>query len=202
MIMTHFNLKSVSVTALQLAHPTFVRPQPLIPFMCIRKNPVQFKEFHKTFLQITAKGRIKFFKSKINFPFTNWFKCVDVNNSKNEQKSCLVKSALLNYANLFWYLTKVSSIVWSPDVIFAQPNDYKAKTPDSPFVIFFEKHSENINPYEFLSPFFLDIETWLQLAKCFHIWDLDARGYHRAMWRMIYKGTPLFVVGVPFSDYA
>jgi len=47
-----------------------------------------------------------------------------------------------------------------------------------------------------------DIETWLQLAKCFHIWDLDARGYHRAMWRMIYKGTPLFVVGVPFSDYA
>ena len=47
-----------------------------------------------------------------------------------------------------------------------------------------------------------DTETWLQLAKCFHIWDLDARGYHRAMWRMIYKGTPLFVVGVPFSDYA
>jgi len=47
-----------------------------------------------------------------------------------------------------------------------------------------------------------DTETWLQLAKCFHIWDLDARGYHRAMWRMMYKGTPLFIVGVPFSDYA
>ena len=60
-----------TATTVQLAHPTFVRPQPLIPFMCILKNPVQFKEFHKTFLQITAKGRIKFFKSKINFPFTN-----------------------------------------------------------------------------------------------------------------------------------
>ena len=46
-----------------------------------------------------------------------------------------------------------------------------------------------------------DTETWLQVAKCFHIWDLDARGYHRGMWRMIYKGNPLFIVGVPFSDY-
>ena len=40
-----------TATAVQLVHPTFVRPQPLIPFMCIRKNPVQFEEFHKTFLQ-------------------------------------------------------------------------------------------------------------------------------------------------------
>ena len=47
-----------------------------------------------------------------------------------------------------------------------------------------------------------DTESWLQVAKCFHIWDLDARGYHRGMWRMIYKGNPLFIVGVPFSDYA
>ena len=47
-----------------------------------------------------------------------------------------------------------------------------------------------------------DTETWLQVAKCFHIWDLDARGYHRGMWRMIYKGNPLFIVGVPYSDYA
>jgi beta-1,2-N-acetylglucosaminyltransferase len=47
-----------------------------------------------------------------------------------------------------------------------------------------------------------DFETWMQLAKCLHIWDLDARGYHRGMWRMIYKDVMLFVVGVPFSDYS
>jgi beta-1,2-N-acetylglucosaminyltransferase len=47
-----------------------------------------------------------------------------------------------------------------------------------------------------------DYQTWLQVAKCFHIWDLDARGFHRGMWRMNYKGTPLFVVGVPFSEYS
>ena len=47
-----------------------------------------------------------------------------------------------------------------------------------------------------------DFSTWLQVAKCFHIWDLDARGFHRGMWRMVYRGSPLFVVGVPYSDYA
>lgn len=47
-----------------------------------------------------------------------------------------------------------------------------------------------------------DTDTWLQVAKCFRIWDLDARGNHRGMWRIIYRGAPLFFVGVPFSDYA
>lgn len=32
--------------------------------------------------------------------------------------------------------------------------------------------------------------------------DLDARGFHRGMWRMYYGGAPLFVVGVPFSEYS
>lgn len=47
-----------------------------------------------------------------------------------------------------------------------------------------------------------DFETWLELARCLHIWDLDARGFHRGLWRMHYRGVPLFIVGVPFSDYA
>ena len=48
-----------------------------------------------------------------------------------------------------------------------------------------------------------DYQTWLRVAKCFKIWDLDARGYHRGMWRLAYKkSAPLFIVGVPFSDYA
>uniref|UniRef100_T1IT97 Protein O-linked-mannose beta-1,2-N-acetylglucosaminyltransferase n=1 Tax=Strigamia maritima TaxID=126957 RepID=T1IT97_STRMM len=34
-----------------------------------------------------------------------------------------------------------------------------------------------------------DFTTWLQVAKCFHIWDLDARGYHK-------------IVGVPNSPYS
>jgi len=47
-----------------------------------------------------------------------------------------------------------------------------------------------------------DFVTWLALAKCLHIWDLDARGYHRGMWRMIINGVPTFVVGAPFSPYS
>lgn len=47
-----------------------------------------------------------------------------------------------------------------------------------------------------------DTKTWLHVAKCLRIWDLDARGSHKGMWRMNFKGIPLFVVGVPFSDYS
>ncbi|XP_013781473.2 protein O-linked-mannose beta-1,2-N-acetylglucosaminyltransferase 1-like [Limulus polyphemus] len=47
-----------------------------------------------------------------------------------------------------------------------------------------------------------DFTTWLQVAKCFKIWDLDARGYHKSMWRMFMKGNQLLVVGVPNSSYS
>ncbi|XP_066996973.1 protein O-linked-mannose beta-1,2-N-acetylglucosaminyltransferase 1 [Anabrus simplex] len=47
-----------------------------------------------------------------------------------------------------------------------------------------------------------DFVTWLQVAKCFKIWDLDARGYHKSMWRMHMKGSEMLVIGVPNSEYA
>ena len=47
-----------------------------------------------------------------------------------------------------------------------------------------------------------DFSTWLALAKCLHIWDLDARGYHRGMWRLHINHTPLFIVGAPYSPYS
>jgi len=47
-----------------------------------------------------------------------------------------------------------------------------------------------------------DFTTWLQVAKCFRIWDLDARGYHNSMWRMRMKGSDVMIVGVPNSIYS
>ncbi|XP_077980991.1 protein O-linked-mannose beta-1,2-N-acetylglucosaminyltransferase 1-like [Glandiceps talaboti] len=47
-----------------------------------------------------------------------------------------------------------------------------------------------------------DYETWSELAKCFHIWDLDVRGYHKSMWRMFMKKNALFIVGDPASPYS
>lgn len=47
-----------------------------------------------------------------------------------------------------------------------------------------------------------DYTNWLKLAKCWRIWDLDARGQHKSMWRLFLSGRPLFVVGVPASPYA
>ncbi|PSN55689.1 Protein O-linked-mannose beta-1 [Blattella germanica] len=47
-----------------------------------------------------------------------------------------------------------------------------------------------------------DSTTWLQVAKCFKIWDLDSRGFHKSMWRLHMKGSELLVIGVPNSEYA
>ena len=47
-----------------------------------------------------------------------------------------------------------------------------------------------------------DFSSWLALAKCLRVWDLDARGYHRGLWRLHYNNTPLLVVGAPFSPYS
>jgi len=47
-----------------------------------------------------------------------------------------------------------------------------------------------------------DYSTWLQVAKCFKIWDLDPRGYHKSLWRFFMKGNQLLVVGVPHSPYS
>ncbi|CAG2114436.1 unnamed protein product, partial [Medioppia subpectinata] len=47
-----------------------------------------------------------------------------------------------------------------------------------------------------------DYSTWLSVAKCFKIWDLDPRGYHNSMWRFFYKQNQVLVVGVPNSPYS
>ena len=46
-----------------------------------------------------------------------------------------------------------------------------------------------------------DYDTWMHLAKCFKLWDLDARGFHKGLWRFWLKKNQLLVVGVPFSAY-
>lgn len=38
--------------------------------------------------------------------------------------------------------------------------------------------------------------------KCFKIWDLDARGSHKGLWRFFLKNNSIMVVGFPFSPYS
>lgn len=47
-----------------------------------------------------------------------------------------------------------------------------------------------------------DYTNWLRLASCWRIWDLDARGQHKSMWRLFLNMRPTFVVGVPASPYS
>lgn len=62
-----------------------------------------------------------------------------------------------------------------------------------------------------------DYGTWMQLAKvrvlhgllyplslscqCLHLWDLDARGFHKGLWRIWLKGNQLLIIGIPYSTY-
>jgi beta-1,2-N-acetylglucosaminyltransferase len=47
-----------------------------------------------------------------------------------------------------------------------------------------------------------DYDHWMKLATCFHLWDLDARGFHNGLWRFWMKGNHILVVGAPYSPYA
>lgn len=47
-----------------------------------------------------------------------------------------------------------------------------------------------------------DSNTWTELAKCLHVWDLDVRGYHKGLWRLFRKKNHVLVVAVPISPYS
>ncbi|XP_016140241.1 protein O-linked-mannose beta-1,2-N-acetylglucosaminyltransferase 1-like [Sinocyclocheilus grahami] len=47
-----------------------------------------------------------------------------------------------------------------------------------------------------------DTNTWTELAKCLHIWDLDVRGYHKGHWRLFRKKNHVLVVAIPISPYS
>ncbi|EDV20334.1 uncharacterized protein TRIADDRAFT_51036 [Trichoplax adhaerens] len=47
-----------------------------------------------------------------------------------------------------------------------------------------------------------DYETWLQIAKCWKLWDLDVRGFHKSTWRLWIKKNPILIVGHPVSPYS
>ncbi|XP_066915604.1 protein O-linked-mannose beta-1,2-N-acetylglucosaminyltransferase 1-like [Clytia hemisphaerica] len=48
-----------------------------------------------------------------------------------------------------------------------------------------------------------DYETWTNVARCFKLWDLDVRGFHKQMWRFWMKENQIFVVGSssPYIHY-
>lgn len=47
-----------------------------------------------------------------------------------------------------------------------------------------------------------DFTVWKHISKCYHIWDLDVRGFHKGMWRLYLQGNPIILVGTPASAYS
>ena len=48
----------------------------------------------------------------------------------------------------------------------------------------------------------IELGRFCVAPQCFKIWDLDARGSHKGLWRFHLKDNAIFVVGVPYSKYA
>ncbi|KAL9954720.1 hypothetical protein ACROYT_G042291 [Oculina patagonica] len=46
-----------------------------------------------------------------------------------------------------------------------------------------------------------DYTTWSNVARCFRMWDLDPRGFHKSMWRFWIKKNHILAVGCPASVY-
>ena len=46
-----------------------------------------------------------------------------------------------------------------------------------------------------------DFTTWSNVARCFRMWDLDARGFHKGMWRFWIEKNHILAVGCPASVY-
>ena len=40
-----------------------------------------------------------------------------------------------------------------------------------------------------------DYDTWINLARCFKIWDLDVRGFHKQTWRFWMYGNHIVTIG-------
>ena len=47
----------------------------------------------------------------------------------------------------------------------------------------------------------IDFTTWSNVARCFRMWDLDARGFHKSTWRFWIKKNHILAVGCPASEY-
>ena len=94
------------------------------------------------------------------------------------------------YEDLLEYELSRGLVLTSSPCAAASLTETRPVDTDTPRLLFIEmKHAR-------------DYLSWLALAKCLHIWDLDARGYHKGLWRLNINSTPTFIIGAPFSPYS
>lgn len=97
------------------------------------------------------------------------------------------REALCSFADL---TTSSSDAFYTHLQVERQSTNKKTQSNIEPNVIFIKMIDSD------------DFKNWLHLAKCWRLWDLDARGQHKSMWRLHLNGRPTFVVGHPASPYS
>lgn len=67
--------------------------------------------------------------------------------------------------------------------------DFVPNTEGETYVFYFRKKNS------------VDFKTWRNIARCFRMWDLDNRGFHKSAWRFWIKKNHVIAIGCPASVY-
>lgn len=92
-------------------------------------------------------------------------------------------------STLFFYLASQAEVLDHSRTPCTNPKDFIPDTKDKIYVFYIRMEHPK------------DYTTWINVARCFRIWDLEARGFHKSLWRMWIKGNHVLYVGCPASPY-
>ena len=92
-------------------------------------------------------------------------------------------------STLLFYLTSQAEVLDHSRTPCTNPKDFIPDTKDKIYVFYIRMEHPK------------DYTTWINVARCFRIWDLEARGFHKSLWRMWIKGNHVLYVGCPASPY-
>ena len=68
-------------------------------------------------------------------------------------------------------------------------NDFVPSTKDKTYIFYIRMDHAS------------DWITWFNIARCLKIWDLDARGFHKSLWRLWLNESHVLIVGCPASPH-
>ena len=94
----------------------------------------------------------------------------------------------LNYCNPICFCSE-AEVLDHTKTPCANKDDFVPETQDKIYVFYITMKSAH------------DFQTWKNVASCLRMWDLDARGFHKSMWRFWIKKNHVLVVGCPASEY-
>ena len=104
------------------------------------------------------------------------------------KKSRAFTIALANFQIPLFFFRKAKLLDHSKSPC-VELQDFVPNTEGETYVFYFRKKNS------------VDFKTWRNIARCFRMWDLDNRGFHKSAWRFWIKKNHVIAIGCPASIY-